>query len=261
MGNEDEARVELTVRQGVATIELLRVARMNAFDRSMHAALRDALDRIDADTSVRAIVLTGRGRAFCAGQDLGERAASFTAGEWPDLKESLEQNYAPLVRRLVASRLPVICAVNGVAFGAGAALALAGDIVIAAQSARFQFGFVNVALGPDSGASWSLPRAVGQAVALDLALTGRAVEATEALAIGLVSRVVPDAELVTSAIAIARELTGRSPDAVSAIKKLVRSGLGGSLEAALAAECDEQAHLGRSEAYRAAVLHFARPRQ
>lgn len=256
----DTSRVRLTIEYGVATIKLVREARLNALDEHMHESLRHALDQIEDNPSVRAIVLTGSGRAFCAGQDLGERAATFAKGEWPDLAASLEQNYGPLIRRLVGSPLPVVVAVNGIAFGAGAALALAGDIVLAAQSARFQFGFVNVALGPDSGASWTLPRAVGQAVALDLALTGRAVLAQEALAIGLVSRVVPDEALYGEAGEIARELAGRSAEAVGAIKRLVRSGLDCGLDEALAAECNNQARLGRSEAYREAVLRFSRPR-
>jgi 2-(1,2-epoxy-1,2-dihydrophenyl)acetyl-CoA isomerase len=260
MAPSDASRISLTIEQGVATIALVREARLNAFDEEMHEALRHALDQIDGDASVRAIVLTGSGRAFSAGQDLGERAASFARGEWPDLAVSLEHNYGPLIRRIVESPLPVVVAVNGIAFGAGAALALAGDIVLAAQSARFQFGFINVGLGPDSGASWTLPRAVGQAVALDLALTGRAVLAQEALAIRLVSRVVPDEGLRAEAIMIARELAKRSPEAVSAIKRLVRRGLDCELDEVLAAERDNQTRLGRSEAYREAVLRFSRPR-
>lgn len=244
----------------MASITLVREARLNAFDEAMHEGFRHALEQIEGDASVRALVLTGSGRAFSAGQDLGERAASFAQGEWPDLAASLENNYSPLIRRLVASPLPVVVAVNGIAFGAGAALALAGDIVLAAHSARFQFGFINVALGPDSGASWTLPRAVGQTIALDLALTGRAVMAQEALAIGLVSRVIPDEDLQAEAIVIARELAQRSPEAISAIKRLVRRGLDCGLDEALVAESDSQARLGRSEAYREAVLRFSRPR-
>lgn len=261
MSSDETQRVALAIDRGVATISLVREERLNAFDDQMHVALRGALDQVDADDTVRAIVLTGSGRAFSAGQDLGERAANFAVNEWPDLQASLEINYGPLIRRLVESQLPVVMAVNGIAFGAGAALALAGDIVLAAQSARFQFGFVNVALGPDSGASWSLPRTVGQAVAMDLALTGRAVMADEALAIGLVSRVVADSDLGEAAAAIARELAGRSPATISAIKRLVRAGLDSSLETALAAECRTQARLGRSHAYREAVLRFSRPRE
>lgn len=260
MAQSDASRISLTIEQGVATIALVREVRLNAFDEAMHESLRDALDQIDGEPSVRVIVLTGSGRAFCAGQDLAERAASFAQGQWPDLTASLEVNYGPLIRRLVGSPLPLVVAVNGIAFGAGAALALAGDIVIAAESARFQFGFVNVALGPDSGASWTLPRAVGQAAALDLSLTGRPVMAHEALAIGLVSRVVPDQDLQAEAYTIARELTQRSPQAVSAIKRLVRRGFDCELDEALEAESVQQAHLGRSEAYREAVLRFARPR-
>ncbi|WP_202393140.1 enoyl-CoA hydratase-related protein [Alteraurantiacibacter buctensis] len=239
---------------------MVREAQLNAIDGAMHQALRDALDKVEGEPTIGAVVLTGCGRAFSAGQDLGERAASFARREVPDLAASLEENYNPLVLRLANLPQPVIAAVNGMAFGAGAALAIACDIVLAARSARFQFGFVNVALGPDSGASWSLPRLVGQARALDLALTGRAVSGEEAAMIGLVSRVVDDALLADTANEIARGLAQRSPQALSAIKRQLRSNPTGTLEAALASERVAQGKLGATDAYRQAVLRFAKPR-
>lgn len=233
---------------------------MNAFDAAMHEDLRVAISAISADKSVRALILTGSGRAFSAGQDLGERTAVFEQGELPDLHHSLDQNYNPLIRTLTQMPIPVIAAVNGIAFGAGAGLAIVCDIVLAASSARFQFGFVNVGLGPDSGSSWSLPRLVGQARALDLALTGRAVQAGEALAMGLVSRVVPDADLLQAARSIAQEFAARSPEALATIKQQMRNNQTGSLSAALDAEREAQAELGKTDAYREAVLRFARPK-
>lgn len=253
----DDARVTLDISEGVARITMVRTARLNAFDQAMHAALRDALVRVMADSSVRVLVLAGSGRAFCAGQDLGERAAAFHRGEQPDLRGSLEENYNPLVRTLTNLPVPVIAEVGGIAFGAGAALAIACDIVVAAEDARFQFGFVNVGLGPDSGSSWFLPRLVGQVRALDLALTGRPVVAGEALAMGLISRVVAAAEMSGLVSEIAAGLAAISPDAVTAIKRQLRANPLGSLDAALDAERDAQASLGQTDAYRAAVLRFA----
>jgi 2-(1,2-epoxy-1,2-dihydrophenyl)acetyl-CoA isomerase len=249
-------RVRLTVEHGVATIAMVREGRMNAFDQAMHDGLRTALDAVRADDAVRCVVLTGTGRAFSAGQDLGERAAVFEAGGQPDLSASLDTNYNPLIRAIAALPVPVIAAVNGIAFGAGAALAIACDIVLAAASARFQFGFVNVGLGPDSGASWFLPRLAGPARALDLVLTGRPVNADEAAHIGLVSRLVPDGELAATAHAIAADLALRSPDALAAVK--LRSNPLGSLEAALDAEREAQGALGQTQDYREAVLRFTR---
>lgn len=253
-------RVRLDIANGVATISLVREARLNAIDTIMHEALSAALDAIGSDPSVRALVLAGLGRAFSAGQDLNERAASFSRGEIPDLRASLQDNYNPLIRAIASSPLPVIAAVNGMAFGAGAALAIACDIVLCAASAKFQFGFINVGLGPDSGASWSLPRLIGQARALDLALTGRAVAAEEALAMGLVSRVVADEQLQAVAHEMAQALTARSPEAVATIKHQLRANPQGSLHDALDCERDAQAVLGRTDFYREAVLRFGQPR-
>lgn len=256
MSHEGVARIELAVADGVAVIRLTRAERMNAFDEALHVEMREALATIGQNESVRALILTGSGRAFSAGQDLGERAVAFQRGDWPDLGASLDQNYNPLVSAICELPIPVIAAVNGIAFGAGAALAIACDLVLASASARFQFGFINVGLGPDSGASWFLPRLVGLARASDLMLTGRRVQADEALAMGLISRVIPDDELMPTAMAVAAELAARSPEAVSAIKRQLRTNSLGALPAALATERDTQALLGRTENYRQAVLDF-----
>lgn len=260
MGTDTKERVNVVIAEGVATITLVREHRMNAFDTAMHAGLRDALDVVECDDGVRAVILTGSGRAFSAGQDLNERARDFEAGDVPDIQASLEENYNPLMRRLAALPLPIIAAVNGIAFGAGAGLAIGCDIVLAASSARFQFGFVNVGLGPDSGVSWYLPAMVGPVCALDLALTGRAVSAGEALAMGLVSRVVADDTLLETARSIALECAGRSPEALATIKHLIRAGPLGTLDAALDAERDAQVLLGQTQGYREGVLRFSRPK-
>jgi 2-(1,2-epoxy-1,2-dihydrophenyl)acetyl-CoA isomerase len=201
-------RVDLSIATGVATIRLNRPERLNAFDASLHCGLRDALSAIEADPSLGAVILTGTGRGFCAGQDLTERASAFEAGTPPDLGSSLRDHYNPLIRRLAALPCPVIAAVNGIASGAGAALAIACDMVMAAESARFQFGFMRVALGPDSGASWLLPRRVGEARALALSLTGAMVDARAALAMGLCDQVADDDALQAEAAALALRWAG-----------------------------------------------------
>lgn len=254
----DAPTVSLEISAGIAVITLLRSARMNAFNETLHEALFAAFERADADSTVRAIIITGAGRAFSAGQDLDERSAVFEAGGTPDLGQSLQERYNPLVRKIAQIAVPVIAAVNGIAYGAGAAIAIGCDVVLAAQSARFQFGFVNVGLGPDSGASWYLPRRVGQVVALDLALTGRLVSAKQAVSMGLASRVVADEDLLPVAHEIANGFCAASPAALAAIKALMRANPVGSLNDALDAECAAQAALGRTEEYRSAVLRFAK---
>jgi len=154
--------VQLLLQDGIGRIVLNRPSRKNAINTEMHARLREVLDTLEHHPGLRVVVLTGAGDAFCAGQDLAERAAMLQEGD-VDLFRSLRDNYNPLVNRLVALRVPVIAAVNGVAAGAGAALALTADIVLMARSARLQLAFVRVGLGPDSGISWVLPRLVGPA--------------------------------------------------------------------------------------------------
>lgn len=252
--------VLIVIEQGIATVTLNRPHRMNAFDTALHAALRDALDRVEADPAVRVLILTGAGKGFCAGQDLAERAASFADGDVPDLGTSLRENYNPLVRRIATMPIPVIAAVNGIAAGAGAALAIGCDIVLAADSARFQFAFAKVGLGPDSGTSWLLPRIVGQTRALALALTADPVSAPDAERMGLVWRVVPDADLAEEARSLARRLASTPAPALSAIKQQLRASATQSFEQSLDAERAAQQQLGRSAAYRDAVERFTRPR-
>ena len=261
MGTGEAQRVRLDIAGQVAQVTLAHEARMNAFDEAMHADLRAAIDMVKGNSSMRVLILTGLGRAFSAGQDLGERAAVFEGGGQPDLRASLDNNYNPLVLSLAELPIPVIAAVNGIAFGAGAGLAIACDMVLAAPNARFQFGFINVGLGLDSGVSWSLPRLVGQARAFDLALTGRPVLAEEALAMGLVSRIVAAADLSETAWTIAKDIAGKSPAAVAGIKRQLRGNPLGTLATALDAERDAQASLGRTAEYRDAVLHFASARK
>jgi len=253
----NDTRATFAVEGQIAVITLVRTNQLNAFDEAMHDAVASCLDAAEAHGEVRVLVLTGEGRAFSSGQDLGERATAFAEGLVPDLRHSLDTLYNPLVRRLSNIPLPVIAAVNGIAFGAGAAIAIACDITLAAHSARFQFGFVNVGLGPDSGASWTLPRLVGQQRALDLALSGRPVGGREAERIGLVARCVEDERLLPEALELAGQIAGKSPDAVGAIKRRMREATMLCLDDALDAERETQAELGRTTAYRNSVMRFA----
>src|SRR5690349_18512669 len=189
----DETSVLVATRPGFRILTLNRPHRLNAFTEAMHRDLAQALDAAEADPECRALLLTGAGRAFCAGQDLHDRLAQ--PGETVVLGGTLEQHYNPLVRRLRALPFPVVAAVNGVAAGAGTNIALACDIVLAARSASFIQSFARVGLVPDSGGTWFLPRLVGDARARALALTAEPVSAEQAEAWGLIWQAVPDNQL------------------------------------------------------------------
>jgi 2-(1,2-epoxy-1,2-dihydrophenyl)acetyl-CoA isomerase len=255
MADESNSVVQLAVRDGIARITLNRPARKNAIDASVHSALRGALDRVEADSTIRVVVITGAGDAFCSGQDLAERAAQLAEGE-VDLARSLQENYNPLVRRLTALPMPVIAVVNGIAAGAGAALALAADIVLAANSARFQLAFARVALGPDSGVSWILPRLIGQARAMGMTLTAEMIDAQRAESWGLIWRAVEDDALVTEAETLVLKLATGPQAALRAIKRRMRDASDQTLDMSLDAERDAQGALGAHKDYREAVEAF-----
>lgn len=255
MTHEPNGVVQLSLHDGIARITLNRPARKNAIDAALHSELRHALDRVEADSSIRVLVLTGAGDAFCSGQDLGERAAQLAEGE-VDLARSLQENYNPLVRRLAALPMPVIAVVNGIAAGAGAALALVADITLAAHSARFQLAFARVALGPDSGVSWILPRLIGQARAMGMALTADMIDAQRAESWGLIWRAVQDDALATQAEALVQRLATGPQAALRAIKRRMRDSFDQTLDTALDAERDTQGALGAHKDYREAVQAF-----
>src|SRR5208282_3666998 len=192
---------------GIARLTLNRPERMNSFNDSMHAEVRDALERVRADVALRVLLLTGAGRGFCAGQDLGDRAVA-PGGEPVDLGASIERNYRPLVLALRRLPLPVVCAVNGVAAGAGANVALACDIVVAAKSATFIQAFSKIGLIPDSGGTYFLPRLVGTARAMGLAMLGERLIAEQAAEWGLIWQCVEDAELHATVDKLLRTLAG-----------------------------------------------------
>ncbi|MCX7630380.1 MAG: enoyl-CoA hydratase-related protein [Geminicoccaceae bacterium] len=246
--------VRIEPREGFWRIVLDRPERLNAFDRATHAALRAALDRAASDKSCRALVLTGSGRAFCAGQDLAA-----VEGE-ADLGRLLAETWNPLVARLRELPLPTVAAVNGIAAGAGLSLALACDIVLAAKSARFFAAFSKLALVPDSGASWLLPRLLGPVRARALALLGDPLSAEEAERLGLVWRAVPDEELLREAEAIAGRLAEGPTAALVATRGLLDAAWWRDLRAQLEEEARMQAELGRMPDYAEGVRAFLEKR-
>lgn len=214
----DYETIEVAISDGIARITLNRPDRLNSFTRAMHAELRDALANLG---DARVVILTGAGRAFCAGQDLNDRAVA--PGEAIDLGETVEESWNPLIRTLAALPQPVIAKVNGVAAGAGANIALACDIVVAASTAKFIQSFSALGLIPDSGGSWHLPRLVGQARALGLALTGEPLEAQRAADWGLIWKCVGGEWLDSEVDSLAERLAALPPLGLAAIKQIVRT--------------------------------------
>ena len=235
-------------------ITLNRPARLNAFNVAMHEALRAALDAAEADNACRAVILTGAGRGFCTGQDLADRVrADDTA---PDLGDSLERYYNPLVRRLRSFRCPVIAAVNGVAAGAGANIALACDIVVAAQSARFLQVFTNIGLVPDCGGTWLIPRLIGPARAKAITLLAEPVSAEQAAAWGLIWKVCTDGELIATARATAERLAEKPPVGIALTRRALEAASTNSLSAQLDLERDLQRQAGQEPGYLDRVKAF-----
>ncbi len=225
----------------VATLTLNRPGALNALTYRMKHQLLASLRDVAAERGVRAIILTGAGRAFCAGQDLRERLAD----DAPPLDEELTLRYNPIIDAIRAAPQPVIAAVNGVAAGAGASLAFACDLRIASESASFVLAFEKLGLVPDSGATWTLPRIVGAGRAAQMALLGEPVRAPEALAMGLVARVVPSEMLLAEAMSIADRIASLAPGATAMTKQLLGRAFDHDLDAALAAEAEAQGRAGR----------------
>ena len=240
---------------GVARITLNRPDRLNSFTRAMHGELKDALASLG---EARVVILTGAGRGFCAGQDLNDRAVA--PGEAVDLGETVEASWNPLIRTLAALPQPVIARVNGVAAGAGANIALACDLVVAGKSARFIQSFSALGLIPDSGGSWHLPRLVGHARALGLALTGEPLSAEKAAEWGLIWKCVDDDALDAEVEALAAKLASLPPLGLAAIKQIIRSSWSRTLDEELDLQRDEMRRLGFTEDYREGVAAFLEKR-
>jgi 2-(1,2-epoxy-1,2-dihydrophenyl)acetyl-CoA isomerase len=244
---------------GIARLTLNRPDRLNSFTDAMHAEVRDALGKVKADPSARVLLLTGAGRGFCAGQDLGDRAVA-PGGEPVDLGASIERNYKPLLLTLRSLPLPVVCAVNGVAAGAGANLALACDIVIAARSASFIESFCKLGLIPDTGGTYFLPRLVGTARAMGLAMLGDKLSAEQAAAWGLIWQCVDDAELPTVTERLLVHLATAPTRGLARTKEALYRSPANTLEAQLDLERDFMRELGYSDDYREGVAAFVAKR-
>jgi len=252
-------QIRFETADGIARITLDRPDRLNSFTTQMHGELRDALARVATPGDARVLLLTGAGRGFCAGQDLSDRAVAPRAAP-VDLGASIAEHYRPLVLALRDLPLPVVCAVNGVAAGAGANVALACDIVIAAKSASFIQAFCRIGLVPDSGGTFFLPRLVGAARAMGLAMLGDKLSAEQAAAWGLIWKCVDDTELVTTTDALLAQLAQAPTRGLAAIKRALHASAANTLEQQLDLEGDTQRELGYSDDYREGVAAFLEKR-
>ena len=256
---------EFSRQGGVATLGLKRPDRLNRFNEGMHQEGREALglgEQAHQDGGWRALLITGNGRGFCAGQDLSDRAVSPEGGAdaAPDLGYSIQTYYNPLVRTLMALPLPVICAVNGVAAGAGANISLACDLVIAARSAKFIQACCKLGLVPDSGCTWQLPRLGGAARAKGLAMLGDKLSAEQAVDWGLIWQVVDDDALRATATDLARHLATQPTHGLALIKQALNQSIDNDLDTQLDLERDLQRQAGRSKDYREGVSAFMEKR-
>lgn len=257
-----ESPVAFHVHEGVARIVLARPERSNALDAECRALLKEGLATVETREEVRAVILTGQGRAFCSGQDLAERCMDPGSDGGSRVAEILDNEYAPLVSALYHCSKPVVCAVNGVAYGGGVNLALACDIVLAAKSARFVQPYSRLGLSTDAGGSFFLPRLVGRARALGLLLLGEGIDADAAQQWGMIWRAVDDSDLSSLAWSIAAQLANGPTAALAAIKTSVNRADGHSLEQQLDNERDLQRALEQTVDYsegRRAFLEKRRP--
>jgi 2-(1,2-epoxy-1,2-dihydrophenyl)acetyl-CoA isomerase len=251
-----DAPVLVESRGAVRLITLNRPAALNSFTGAMHALLLPALESAAADAAVRAVVITGAGRGFCAGQDLNDAGMAAEGGGPPDVGAVIERHYRPLALRMASMPVPVIAAVNGVAAGAGANFALLADFVLAARSASFIQAFSKIGLVPDCGGTWLLPRLVGRARALGLAMSGDKLPAEEAERIGLIWRCVDDAALLEQAFALADKLAAMPVRALAETRRAIDTSARLELADALRLEADTQRDLGRGHDFAEGVAAF-----
>lgn len=253
----DFATLRIERRGAGAVIELHRPEQLNAWNLQLGIDLREALDDLAADDAVRAVMLTGAGRAFSSGADLGEqREGEGVGAEGFDLSARLRERYHPIILAIRGMPKPVVAAVNGPAAGIGCSLALACDLIVAAESSYFLLAFVNIGLVPDGGASAFVPARVGLARAMEMALLGERVPAPQALEWGLVNRVVADAELRDRATDLLDRLAAGPTQSYARSKALLNRRLYADLEGQLEAEADAQRELGRSHDFLAGVAGF-----
>ncbi|MFI0399995.1 MAG: 2-(1,2-epoxy-1,2-dihydrophenyl)acetyl-CoA isomerase PaaG [Thiolinea sp.] len=242
--------LELAIADGVATLTFNRPDKLNSFTTEMHAEVREALSQLTADASVRCLLITGNGRGFCAGQDLADEVAS------ADIGATVERDYNPLVRALTTLPMPVVCAVNGIAAGAGANIALACDLVLAARSAAFIQAFCKIGLVPDSGGTWTLPRVVGHARAMALTLLGEKISAEKAEAWGMIWKCVDDTELMPEALKLAKHLATQPTKGLAMTKQALHAAATNTLDQQLDLERDLQTAAAASYDFKEGVNAF-----
>lgn len=252
--------VQSAFADGLLTLTLNRPEKLNSFNEEMHLALRAGLENARDDATIRAVLITGAGRAFCAGQDLGDRDPR-KGGPAPDLGTTLETFYNPTLRLIRNLDKPVLCAVNGVAAGAGANIALACDIVLAAKSAKFIQAFSKIGLIPDAGGSWSLTRILGEPRAKALTMTAEPVMAQQAADWGMIWKAVDDEALMDEATALAKKLAAGATYGLGLTKQLIQAACSNSLDVQLDLERDFQRLAGKSQDYAEGVTAFLEKRQ
>ncbi|GAA4449387.1 enoyl-CoA hydratase-related protein [Rurimicrobium arvi] len=246
-----------SVKNGVAHIVLNRPEKYNSFNLEMALALQKRLDEAEQDSAVRCILLSGSGKAFCAGQDLGESADPSQL----DFEQILKERYNPIVLKIRNMEKPVVCGVNGVAAGAGANLALAGDIVIAKESAAFIQAFINIGLIPDCGGTFMLPRLVGAARAMALCITGEKVSAADAAGMGMICRAVSDERFEEECTAMAERLASLPTRGIALTKKLLNESFSNTLEQQLEQEMRLQVEAGKTNDFKEGVSAFMQKRK
>lgn len=246
--------------EAVAVLRLNRPAQLNALTADLVVQLREAVEGLGTDPSVRALLITGEGRGFCAGQDLSDALVSPETGKTKDLGHIIDHYHIPLCLALRNCPVPTVCAVNGVAAGAGVSLALGCDVVLASDAAVFVLGFNKIGLVPDGGATWLLPRLLGRAKALELALLGDKLSATDAELCGLISRCLPAEQLMQTALQAAGRLASLPTRALVSTRKLFDDAMQMGFEPALRAESRQQSLLGFSHDYTEGVAAFQQKR-
>ncbi|WP_299774829.1 2-(1,2-epoxy-1,2-dihydrophenyl)acetyl-CoA isomerase PaaG [uncultured Pseudoteredinibacter sp.] len=252
--------IEFSINDGVAVLKLNRPDNLNSFNTQMHEEVRQAITEVRTGGEARCLLITANGRGFCAGQDLGDRSVS-ADGQMPDLGDSVEKNYNPLIRSIHNLEMPVVCAVNGVAAGAGASIALACDIVLAGKSASFIQAFCKIGLIPDSGGTWALPRLVGLARAKGLALLGDKLSAEQAEKWGLIWECVEDDALMEKAMGLATHFASQPTKGLAMTKRALRESTSNGLHEQLELEKEYMRIGGRTEDYKEGVAAFKEKRK
>jgi 2-(1,2-epoxy-1,2-dihydrophenyl)acetyl-CoA isomerase len=248
-----EADILVSADGAIRRLTLNRPQRLNALTRQLLGNLSDALADIAADDTARVLVITGSGRGFCAGQDLGDKGA---VEDGRVVRDTVERYYNPVVRQIRSLDLPVIAAVNGIAAGAGMSLALAADITVSTESAVFDLAFARIGLIPDAGGTYALQRLLGPARAMGLAMLGEKLTAKQAVDLGLIWRAVPDADFAAEVDALAARLAQAPTRALALIKKAFNAGGHHSLEQQLALEAELQAQAADSEDFQEGLAAF-----